>query len=35
MGYVVGETWLPNSGLLQKDSTPRPALTWLMDYLGR
>ncbi len=33
-GYVQGATWKPNTGLL-RDTTPRPALTWLMEYLGR
>ena len=33
-GYVVGATWKNGTGLLN-GSTPRPALTWLMDYLGR
>jgi len=31
-GYVYGSTWLPNTGLLV-DGQPRPAMTWLMDYL--
>ena len=31
-GYVYGKTWKPNTGLL-KDTTPRPALTWLMSYI--
>jgi GH35 family endo-1,4-beta-xylanase len=34
-GYIVGYTWRPDAGLLYTDGTPRPALTWLMDYLGR
>lgn len=34
-GYLVGATWVPNSGLLNTNGTPRPALTWLMDYLKR
>jgi GH35 family endo-1,4-beta-xylanase len=34
-GYVVGSTWVPNSGLIQPNGTPRPAMTWLMNYLGR
>lgn len=33
-GYVYGATWKPETGLLRND-VPRPALTWLMDYLGR
>jgi len=34
-GYVVGSTWLPNTGLVQSDGTMRPAMRWLMDFLGR
>ena len=34
-GYVVGSTWVNGSGLIQSNGTPRPAMTWLMDYLGR
>jgi GH35 family endo-1,4-beta-xylanase len=34
-GYVVGRTWRNGTGLIQDDGTPRPAMTWLMDYLGR
>jgi hypothetical protein len=34
-GYVVGSTWVNGSGLIQPNGTPRPAMTWLMDYLGR
>jgi GH35 family endo-1,4-beta-xylanase len=34
-GYVVGSTWKEGTGLIQDDGTPRPAMTWLMDYLGR
>jgi len=34
-GYVVGSTWETNTGLLQTNGTPRPALTWLMNFLGR
>lgn len=35
-GYVYGETWsqAPNSGLI-RNGQPRPAMTWLMEYLGR
>lgn len=33
-GYIHGNTWVPNSGLI-RNGTPRPAMTWLMDYLGR
>ncbi len=34
-GYVVGSTWRNGTGLIQSNGTPRPAMTWLMDYLGR
>jgi endo-1,4-beta-xylanase len=35
-GYVYGSTWsqAPYSGLI-KNGTPRPALTWLMNLVGR
>ena len=34
-GYVVGATWVSNSGLIQDNGTARPAMTWLMDFLGQ
>ena len=34
-GYLVGATWVANSGLIQSNGTKRPAMTWLMDFLGR
>ena len=34
-GYVVGYTWRSNTGILTKDGTMRPAMSWLMDFLGR
>jgi GH35 family endo-1,4-beta-xylanase len=34
-GYVVGRTWREGTGLIQDDGTPRPAMTWLMNYLER
>jgi arabinoxylan arabinofuranohydrolase len=34
-GYVVGNTWVNGSGLIYSDGTKRPAMTWLMNYLGR
>lgn len=34
-GYVVGSTWVNGSGLIHSNGTPRPAMTWLMNYLGR
>jgi len=34
-GYIVGLTWRSNTGLMTSDGTMRPAMTWLMDFLGR
>jgi endo-1,4-beta-xylanase len=34
-GYIVGSTWVSNSGLMTSSGTMRPAMTWLMDFLGR
>lgn len=34
-GYIEKETWKPDTYLLRTDGTARPALTWLMDDLGR
>jgi endo-1,4-beta-xylanase len=34
-GYVSGSTWLPNSGLMSSSGQQRPAMVWLMDFLGR
>jgi len=33
--YIVGATWKANTGIQQPDGTMRPAMTWLMDFLGR
>jgi len=33
-GWIVGTTWIANSGLVQ-GTTPRPAMNWLMTELGR
>lgn len=33
-GYIYGSTWKGSAGLI-RDGVPRPALTWLMDYLHR
>jgi endo-1,4-beta-xylanase len=33
-GWIVGRTWVPNSGLVNGTS-PRPAMTWLMQQLSR
>jgi endo-1,4-beta-xylanase len=34
-GYVVGQTWLTNSGLMNSTGSMRPAMTWLMQFLNR
>jgi endo-1,4-beta-xylanase len=34
-GYIVGATWKTNTGLQQTNGTLRPAMTWLMSFLGR
>jgi endo-1,4-beta-xylanase len=34
-GYVSGATWLPNTGLMSSGGQQRPAMVWLMDFLGR
>ena len=34
-GYIVGATWETNTGLQQTSGTMRPAMTWLMGFLGR
>lgn len=34
-GYVSGSTWLPHTGLMSSSGQMRPAMTWLMNYLGR
>jgi endo-1,4-beta-xylanase len=34
-GYIVGQTWEPNTGLQQANGTMRPAMTWLMSFLAR
>jgi len=33
-GWITGKTWVQSSGLVNGTS-PRPAMNWLMDYLGR
>jgi endo-1,4-beta-xylanase len=33
-GYIEGATWVANSGLMSSSGTMRPAMTWLMDFLG-
>jgi endo-1,4-beta-xylanase len=34
-GYVSGQTWKPNTGLMSSSGAQRPAMVWLMDFLGR
>jgi endo-1,4-beta-xylanase len=34
-GYIMGYTWRANTGLMSSSGTMRPAMTWLMDFLGR
>jgi endo-1,4-beta-xylanase len=34
-GYIVGSTWVANSGLMTSSGTMRPAMTWLMSFLGK
>jgi endo-1,4-beta-xylanase len=34
-GYVSGQTWKPNTGLMSSSGQQRPAMVWLMDFLGR
>lgn len=34
-GYVYGQTWMTNTGFLRDDGSVRPAMTWLMGFLGR
>ncbi len=34
-GYIVGSTWVANSGLMTSSGTQRPAMVWLMDFIGR
>jgi endo-1,4-beta-xylanase len=33
-GWINGATWVANTGLMN-NTTPRPAMTWLMQQLGR
>ena len=33
-GWILGRTWQTNSGIVN-GTTPRPAMTWLMQQLGR
>ncbi len=34
-GYVSGQTWKTNTGLMSSSGQHRPAMAWLMDFLGR
>jgi endo-1,4-beta-xylanase len=34
-GYIVGATWKANTGIQQPDGTERPAMSWLMTFLGK
>jgi endo-1,4-beta-xylanase len=34
-GYIVGSTWVANSGLMQADGQMRPAMSWLLDFLAQ
>ena len=34
-GYIIGATWRANTGLVSTTGTTRPAMTWLMNFLGR
>lgn len=32
-GYVTGQTWRRNTGLMSAEGEQRPAMTWLMDFM--
>lgn len=32
-GYIQGETWVPNTYLVNSDGYSRPALTWMAQYI--
>lgn len=34
-GYVLGTTWRQGTGLIRQDGSHRPAMDWLLNYLGR
>jgi endo-1,4-beta-xylanase len=34
-GYIEGATWQTNTGLMSSSGVMRPAMTWLMGFLGR
>ena len=33
-GYIEGQTWLTNSGLMTSGGQMRPAMTWLTQFLA-
>ena len=33
-GYVVGHTWVGNSGLYKENGEERPAMTWIKEYMA-
>ena len=34
-GYVYGQTWMAHTGLIYDDGSMRPAMSWLLSFLGR
>jgi endo-1,4-beta-xylanase len=34
-GYIVGATWRADTGLMSSSGSQRPAMMWLMNFLGR
>ncbi|WP_437728349.1 endo-1,4-beta-xylanase [Sorangium sp. So ce861] len=34
-GYIVGTTWRDNTGIQHSNGNMRPAMAWLMEFLGR
>ena len=32
-GYVLGRTWVDNSGLYKQNGSERPAMTWIKEYM--
>ncbi|KYF82802.1 endoglucanase [Sorangium cellulosum] len=34
-GYIVGTTWRDNTGIQHSNGNMRPAMQWLMEFLGR
>ncbi|WP_437925371.1 hypothetical protein WMF37_40920 [Sorangium sp. So ce291] len=34
-GYIIGTTWRDNTGLQHSNGAMRPAMSWLMSFLGR